>query len=182
MMRVSDTWSAARRARRPRPAWLHCRLILACVVAVVAAGCGSTGAPGYDTAALARTIRTDLDRHPGFQVASVSCPKKAKLAKGVVVNCSVKLRGGHVVRMRATQLDGRGTVHLVASEMLADNVEHGIVVSLAQRGQRVRAVCPQHVTVVIGKTFNCTVIDGAGHRTAAAVTIIDSDGGFRLRF
>jgi hypothetical protein len=83
--------------------------------------------------------------------------------------------------MKATQLDDRGTVHLVASEMLADNVEHGIVVTLAQRGRQVRAVCPQHVQVVVGKTFNCTVINQAGRKTTAAVTIVDSDGGFRLR-
>lgn len=144
--------------RRALPARPHCRRILAGTVAVVVAGCGAAGAPGYDTAGLARTIRKDLDKHPGFQVVSVSCPKQAKLAKGVVVHCSVKLRGGRVVRMKATQLDGKGTVHLVASEMLPDNVEHGIVVTLAQRGKQVRAVCPEHVTIVVGKTFNCTVI------------------------
>lgn len=179
MMRFSNIWS---RIRRALPARRHWRLSLACVAAVTAAGCASAGTPGYDTAALARTIREDLDAHPGFQVASVSCPKQAKLAKGVVVDCSVTLRGGRVVRMQATQLDDKGTVHLVASEMLADNVEHGIVVTLAQRGKRVRAVCTQHVPVVVGKTFNCTVVNRAGRKTTAAVTIVDSDGGFRLRF
>jgi hypothetical protein len=178
-MRFPDIGS---RTRRVLPARRHWRLSLACAVAAGVAGCASAGTPGYDTAALARTIRHDLEAHPGFRVVAVSCPKQAKLAKGVVVDCSVTLHGGHVVRMKATQLDDKGTVHLVASEMLADNVEHGIVATLAPGGKRVRAVCPQHVSVVVGKTFNCTVINAAGRKTTAGVTIVDSDGGFRLRF
>jgi Domain of unknown function (DUF4333) len=179
MMRFSDVSSRIQHALSARRLW---RPSLVCVVAVAAAGCASAGTPGYDTSALARTIREDLQAHPGFRVVSVSCPKQAKLAKGVVVDCSVALRGGRVVRMKATQLDDKGTVHLVASEMLADNVEHGIVVTLAQRGKRVSAVCPQHVPVVVGKTFSCTVRNGAGRKTTADVTIVDSDGGFRVRF
>lgn len=67
---------------------------------------------------------------------------------------SVKLRGGRVVRMKATQLDDKGTVHLVASEMLADNVEHGIVVSLARRGQHLIAVASRRLLDVAEQGFH----------------------------
>ena len=45
---------------------------------------------------------------------SVACPAHAKLAQGVVVRCTATLRGGHVVGLRATQLDDKGTVHFGA--------------------------------------------------------------------
>lgn len=145
---------------------------------IAAAGCGSTG---YNTAALSKDIKTRLDEHPGFAVRSVSCPAHAPRAKGVVVHCSATLRDGDVVRLRATQLDERGTIHLVANEMFADNVQRGILASLPRNAPDAQAACPNHVPVVIGNAFTCR-LRGAGAFTHAQVTIVDSDGGFRLRF
>lgn len=142
-----------------------------------AAGCGSTG---YNTAALAQNIKTRLDQHPGFGVRSVHCPAHAERGQGITVHCTATLRNGEVIRLRATQLDGNGTVHLVASEMFADNVEHGILASLPASIAAARVDCPNHVPVVIGHGFDCTLRD-AGRYTHARVTIVDGDGGFRLR-
>jgi hypothetical protein len=154
---------------------------------IAAAGCGSTGdntaAPPRDInrAALAREITTRLDQHPGYAVRSVRCPARARQAKGVVVGCTVILRDGDVVRVRATELDDRGTVHLVANEMFADNVQRGILANLPRSASGAQAVCPNHVPVVIGSAFSCR-LRGAGALTRAEVTIVDADGGFRLTF
>src|SRR5581483_11489241 len=146
----------------------------ACAAGLAMAGCGTAT---YDASKLEQVIRTRLDLHRGYQVRSVSCPAKARLAKGVVINCTATLATGHVVRMRATQLDSKGTVHLVAGEMLPENVEHGIQVTLAQRGVQANARCPEHVPVVIGKQFACRVSYNAGRTGRAVVTIVDGDGG-----
>jgi hypothetical protein len=140
------------------------------------AGCG---AASYDTSALARDITTRLDRHPGWAVRSVKCPAHARQAKGVIIRCSATLRNGSVVTLRATELDDHGTIHLVASQMFADNVERGIVAGLPAQDRSARVVCPNHVPVVIGNAFTCTLA-GAGPLTRARVTIVDGDGGFRV--
>jgi hypothetical protein len=146
------------------------------------AGCGATS--GYDTAALARMIRTSLAAHERARVRFVSCPPRAKRGRGVVIRCSATLADGHVVQLTATQLDDRGTVNLVADEMFADNVERGIVDALARQGvSGVFAVCPEHVRVVIGRIFRCTATYvAAGRRSTVAVRILSRDGSFGLRF
>lgn len=146
---------------------------------LVLAGCGASG---YNTSELAKMIRGELDQHRGFHVRSVSCPKQAKLGKNVVIRCTATLAGGRKVNVRATQLDAKGTVHVVIGEMFADNVERGIVATLAQRGITATAVCPEHVLVVVGKRFDCTVSSSADRYRRAVVSIVDSDGGFRVRF
>jgi hypothetical protein len=145
---------------------------------LVLAGCGATG---FNTGALTKDIKTQLDQHPGWAVRSVSCPAHARKAKGVVVRCSATLRSGHVVHLRATELDSKGSIHLVANELFADNVERGIVTALPGTATTPRAVCPNHVPVVIGRAFTCT-LTRAGPYTRARVTIVDGDGGFRLTF
>lgn len=156
------------------------RLLIAAALVLGLAACGGS-APGYDTSKLGNMIRTRLDQHPGFQVQSVSCPKHAKLGKGVVVHCTAVNRGGHVIRMRATQLDDNGTVHLVADEMFADNVERGIMATLAAQGIPSSAVCPEQIPVVIGHRFACKLVENATRHTSATVTIVNSDGAFTMR-
>jgi Domain of unknown function (DUF4333) len=141
-------------------------------------GCGASASESSD---LTAQIRKALDRHPGFTVRSVHCPSDVHRAKGVVTHCSATLRDGHVVALRATQLDSKGTINLIANEMFADNVEHGIVSSLPVTATAPHAACPNHVPVVIGHAFTCT-LTGAGRYTHARVTIVNGDGGFRLTF
>ena len=145
---------------------------------VLLAACGESS---YDMGALANNIRSALDNHPGFSVRSVHCPQHAKQAKGVVIRCSATLRTGHVVKLRATQLDDHGTIHLVANEIFADNVERAILADLPRGTTSPRADCPNHVPVVIGDAFTCD-LRHAGRYSKAQVTIIDGDGGFRLSF
>src|ERR1700730_6043295 len=99
------------------------------VLALTLSACGSTT---YDRAKLEQNIKTKLDQHRGFQVQSAHCPANAKLAKGVVINCSATLVGGHVVAVRNIQLDNKGSVRIVINEELPDTVERGIRVTLAQ--------------------------------------------------
>jgi hypothetical protein len=153
--------------------------IVLVALGLVLAGCATAT---YSRPKLERLITSRLDQHRGFDVQSVACPSHAKLAQGVVIRCTATLGGGHVVGLRATQLDDKGTVHLVASEMFADNVERSVVVALGERGVRATAVCPEHVPVVLGRMFDCSVRAANGHRSRVAVTIVDSDGGFRLNF
>lgn len=145
----------------------------------VLAGCGTTT---YSRPKLERLISSRLEQHRGFDVQSVACPAHAKLVQGVVIRCTATLRGGHVVGLRATQLDDKGAVHLVANEMFADNVERSIGLTLGERGVRATAVCPERVPVVLGKVFGCSVRDANGDHGRVVVTIVDSDGGFKLGF
>ena len=164
-----------RRVRGRRCVWA---LPAALAALLALAGCGTSG---YDTGALARDITARLDQHPGWAVRSVRCPQHEPRGKGVVIRCSATLRDGRVVRLRATQLDGKGTIHLVANEIFADNVERGIVANLPAGDTAARALCPNYVPVVIGNAFTCTV-SHAGGVTRARVTIVDGDGGFRVSF
>jgi hypothetical protein len=109
----------------------------------------------------------------------VSCPTQARKAKGVVVRCMATLRDGRHITMRATQLDDKGSIHLVANEIFADNVERGVLASVPGNHAFARAVCPNFEPVVIGNAFNCRLTH-AGPYTQARVTIVDGDGGFRL--
>jgi hypothetical protein len=85
------------------------------------------------------------------------------------------------VALRATQLDNKGTINLIAGEIFADNVERGVAQSLPVTATAPHVACPNHVPVVIGNAFTCT-LTGAGRYTRARVTIVNGDGGFRLTF
>jgi Domain of unknown function (DUF4333) len=160
---------------------------------VTVAGCGSTASgtarhatsstthlDQSGTAYLENLVRRSLDGHR-LDVQSVSCPAGSE-PKGTVVHCAVTLRAGHRLTVTATALDGLGAFRVIASEMLADNVERGIVETLAQRGVKASATCPEHIRVVVGRMFGCRVSYARGDHATATVTIVDADGGFRLSF
>ncbi len=117
-----------RRVRGRRRVWA---LPAALAALLALAGCGRSG---YDTGALARDITARLDQHPGWAVRSVRCPQHASRGKGVVIRCSATLRDGRVVRLRATQLDGKGTIHLVANEVSLGSFPPFLVVVTAVVG------------------------------------------------
>lgn len=160
--------------------WTHSVALAGATLAaiVLLAACGT---PGYNMGALANNIRSALDNHPGFSVRSVHCPPHAKQAKGVVIRCSATLRTGDIIKLRATQLDDQGTIHLVANEIFADNVERAILAALPRKATSRGADCPNHVPVIIGNAFTCE-LRNAGRYTKAQVTIVDGDGGFRFAF
>lgn len=128
---------------------------------------------------LTSLIRTSLDAHRGFHLQFVACPAGPR-GKGAVVHCTVTLRGGHKVGVRAIALDGHGAFRILTSEILPDNVERAIVAALARRSIIAKTVCPEHVLAGIGRTFHCTVTAAAGRHAVGTVTIVDPDGGFRF--
>ncbi len=154
-------------------------IIGALALALGLAACSSSGR-SYDRSKLEGKISAALDRHPGFQVQSVRCPEHAQIGKGLVISCTAINHDGHTVRMRAIQVDDKGSVRLIANEMFADNVERGVVASLAQQGINAGAVCPEHVPVVIGSRFHCRVVETAGRQAAARITILNSNGAFTV--
>jgi hypothetical protein len=180
-----NNWTGMLIRGRMRPRTKRCVLLAALAAALPAlAGCGasgSSGRSGYDTTELAKDIRASLDQHPGFAVRSVNCPTHAKKAKGVVVRCSATLRDGAVDKMRATETDGNGTINLVGSLMFPDNVERAVQANLSSTAAGAHVACPDRVAVVIGHTFTCRLTNAGPYRSAR-ITIIDSDGGFRMAF
>lgn len=157
------------------------RKVIRHVITLAVAGVALTACDSLESSSpnLASLIRTSLDAHRGFHVQSVACPAGPR-GKGAVVHCTVTLRGGHKVGVRAIALDGHGRFRILTSEILPDNVERAIVAALARRSIIAKAVCPEHVLAGIGRRFHCTVTAGADRHALATVTIIDADGGFRF--
>jgi hypothetical protein len=150
-------------------------MITVSVAAVAVAGCAAAAS---SSSSLPNLIRSSLDAHRGFHVRSVACPP-GRRGKGAVVHCSVSLRGGHEVGVRAIAL-GNGAFRILTSEILPDNVERAIDSALARRNVTAKTVCPQHVVARIGRTFKCKVTGGRGRHAIATVTILNSDGDYRF--
>lgn len=144
----------------------------------VCAGCGTVS---WDQTKVQNAIRDVLTKQAGVQVRAVSCPSKARIATGVVTYCNATLAGGDTVRFSATQTDSSGRVHVGPAEMIGLEVQNRIQSSLRQRGVAASAKCPQHVPIVVGNVFVCTVADAHGRQARIGVTITDASAGFRLR-
>jgi hypothetical protein len=144
------------------------------------AGCTTTTIK-WDPGSVRDTIRDVLTRQAHVKVESVSCPAKAKIAKGVVTYCQATLASGDTVRFAATQTDGKGHVHIGPAEMISDEVQNSIQAALKKRGVTTTARCPQHVPIVVDSTFVCTATDPQGHRARIGVTIADQNAGFRMK-
>jgi hypothetical protein len=57
-------------------------------------------------------------------------------------------------------------------------VEATINRSLARRGFKVRSTCPQHVPIVAGGKFTCSLVSATGQRGTVPVRITDASGTF----
>jgi hypothetical protein len=154
------------------------RAVPAVAALAALAGCGSVS---WDAGKVQSTIKSVLVKQAGVQVRSVSCPGKAKIAKGVVTYCNATLADGETVRFSAKQTDGNGHVHVGPAEMIALEVQHSIQSALHKRGVTATASCPRHVPIVIGKTFVCAAKDNQGQSAKIGVTITDASAGFRMR-
>lgn len=156
-----------------------CLPILAAVgVLAGLAGCASVS---WDRTKVEKTIHDVLIQQAHVPARSVTCPSKAKIAKGVVTYCSATLSNGDTVRFAATQTNGTGHVHVGPAEMISLEVEDTIRNSLRQHGVTASATCPQHVPIVVGRTFVCTATDTKGVHARIGATISDASAGFRLR-
>jgi hypothetical protein len=147
---------------------------------VALAGCGSD--VSWSATKVQDSVRSILTQQAGVHVRSVSCPSNVKIGKGVVAYCLATLSGGDTVRFSASQEDSSGHVHVGPAEMIALEVENRIEAALHQRGVKATsALCPQHVPIVVGKTFGCTATVGHGQRLRIAVTITTPSGGFSMK-
>lgn len=156
-----------------------CLPILATGASIVGlAGCAGVS---WERSKVETAIRTVLIQQAHVPVRTVTCPSKAKIAKGVVTYCAATLSNGDTVRFKATQTNGSGHVHVGPAEMISLEVEDTITSSLKKRGVAATATCPQHVPIVVGRTFVCTASDAKGARAKIAATISDASAGFRLR-
>jgi hypothetical protein len=155
---------------------------LAAVAALVAAvGLAACGSVVWDHTKVESAIKSVLTKQADVRVQSVSCPQKAKIAKGVVTYCEASIAGGYTVRFSATQLDSNGHVHVGPAEMITPEVQDNIRASLRARGITATVACPQHEPIVVGKTFVCTARDKQGESARIGVTITDAGAGFKTR-
>jgi hypothetical protein len=149
-------------------------VILGLVVPV--AGCGTLG---YDQSKNENNIRRALVGL-GVEVKSVTCPSNVKLTKGAVAYCTATLRSGETVTIREVQLDLKGNVRYTSTAIIATAVESQLEARLSHVGVTATVVCPQHVPVVVGDQFDCTVTDPEGQTAQMPVTIIGPTGQIRF--
>jgi hypothetical protein len=108
--RRSLTLSEGRRyARRdPEPGGtVRARLIGACLLALVAAGCTRT----LDTKGLEDQIQQILAERGGPKVSQVSCPDGIKVQQGVTFDCTAT-GDGSTWTIKVTQTDDQGKVNI----------------------------------------------------------------------
>jgi Domain of unknown function (DUF4333) len=142
------------------------------------AGCGT---PRIDPGKVANVMRQVLESENDLHVRSVHCPETIKPAKGAVTYCTATLSNGHTVRMAATPTNNSGQVRVAPAEMIADRVQNFIRSALAKAGVSASAVCPQHVPIVVGQTFLCSVSASDGRSGTIRVTI-KPGGAFTTNF
>ncbi len=85
------------------------------------------------------------------------------------------------MRFAATQRDSDGHVHVGPAEMIAVEVENRVESALQTRGIKTTASCPEHVPIVVGKTFVCKATDPQGTTVRIGVTITSSNAGFSMK-
>jgi Domain of unknown function (DUF4333) len=158
----SGTDDSPRRMRR-----LSAIIVGVCAAGAVA-GCGT--AP-IDPAKVANLMRQLLESQFALHVRSVRCPATINASTGAVTYCTATLTDGNTVRMTATATGGSGQIRVAPAEMIADRVQSFIERALAHRGIRATASCPQHVPIVVGRTFLCLVSERRGRRAKFLVTI-----------
>jgi hypothetical protein len=90
------------------------------------------------------------------------------------------LTNGHTAKFKITQIDNNTNVNIKLAQEIPDYVEHTIDSDLASQGVQATSSCPQHVAVVVGATFNCSVQDTKGEHRTAQLTITSDSGGFRI--
>jgi Domain of unknown function (DUF4333) len=154
-------------------------IIVGLCATIALAGCGT---PRIDPGIVANLMRRLLESQNGVPVRSVHCPETIHPAKGAVTYCTATLTNGHTVRMLATPTNGSGQVRVAPAEMIADQVQNSIASALAkQRGITATAVCPQHVPIVVGRTFLCRASASDG-RSAMILVTIKGGGAFTMNF
>jgi hypothetical protein len=144
--------------------------------AIALAGCGTTTVDGRK---VQDQIRAQASGPPfDLSVAGVKCPAHRAAKKNDTFTCTMSLKNGETVPFKITQLDSKGHFSFHLGNEIATFVEATINRDLARRGFRVSSTCPQHVPVVRGAKFTCSMVWARGKHTNVQVKIIDSLGAF----
>jgi hypothetical protein len=115
----------------------------------------------------------------GLTIATVTCPEKIKMKKGVSFECQVTFEGGGKMVAEVDQTDDKGNVLWRAKEelVLGSKVEKGIATGLASKGVLVNVKCGQSVyPSVKGSTFPCTARASDGKVLVFEVTVTSAKG------
>ncbi len=149
----------------------------ACALAVIAAGCGTTV---IDAGKVEQRIRTDASGPPyNLSVGSVRCPSKRPAKKDETFQCMMTLSDGETVMFKIQPTDSGGHVLIRLENEIASFVQATIDRRLRQQGIKATSTCPQHVPIVPGTKFTCSIASARGKHTKIRVTITDSLGSFQ---
>jgi hypothetical protein len=152
-------------------------LVTAGALALAAAGCGTAM---LNTGHVESLIKNKMTGPPfNLSVSGVKCPDQP-VKKGDVFTCTLTLKNGQTVNFRVTQVDNKTNVNVTQAEMIPPYVENQIHANLLTQNLNATATCPQHVAVVPGATFTCSLVSASGQHGTATLTILDNSGGFRI--
>ncbi len=170
------TGSGLRRTNRPGVA------LVVLVVSVLAAGCGSDGAPDFDLEAIEAMVPAVLvPGHPEV-VEGVDCgdPDPDRLGP---VACTAILSGVEIpVLVHRPAIDGRIRVESPVEVVDAVDVAAEAAVRLeSDLGVVIVVACTPAVRVAReGQAFACTATDPRGRDHVLVATLVGRDGSFRL--
>jgi len=152
---------------------------LLAVVALVVAGCGSSGKT-VDSSQVEKGIKDDLSTSTA-DVKSAKCPDDVKSEKGATFTCDVTFSNGATGKAEVTQEDAKTFSYELkpGSVVLPGPVaEKQIKSSLASQGAPNAAVsCPDSIAVKTGTTVACNVSGAKGAATGKVTfTFSAADG------
>lgn len=149
----------------------------AVALSLSATGCGTAM---LNTGHVESLIKNHVSGPPvNASVAGVKCPDRP-VKKGDVFTCTVTLKNGQTVAFRVTQLDAKTNISAVPTQMIPPYVERTVQSNLATQNVNATATCPEHVAIVVGATFTCSLVSSSGQHGIATLTILDPTGGFRI--
>jgi hypothetical protein len=150
--------------------------------ALIALGCGSSGASTLNTATVERDIAATILAQHGLHVAVV-CPHDVSREAGTSFACAVRLDAGRYP-IAVTETNAAGRVRYVSTAPLAildaASVERAIERSIAQQrrlGSRVS--CPKQVLQGAGIRFTClATVNGRRY----PFEVVQTDGHGHVRY
>jgi Domain of unknown function (DUF4333) len=158
-------------------------VLLACIAAILAAGCSASVCAGsgcggkIDTNKAETSVKSVVADATGSVVKSVSCPSPIALKKGATFTCIATGGDGTTAPVTITQTDGKGNVHISAPTLL----HTGDAATLIGKGLSsklklaVAVKCPDLVSARKGTTLTCQATH-AGETRKVSVTVTDAQG------
>jgi Domain of unknown function (DUF4333) len=149
----------------------------ATALALIVTGCGTKV---LNTGKLEKNIQSKIAGPPfNLTGAKVKCPDR-DIKKGDQFNCTLTLKNGTTSDFHITQVDAKGNVNIKLGHEISTYVQNTLSTDLASQGVKATASCPNHVAVVTGATFTCSLVSKSGQHGTATLTILDDSGAFRI--